>query len=101
MKQKHKRELAKVDSEYEAALESAQVQHLKNKEQWTNRLVALQDKTLKEKEKWQLKLEALNAELEKANDRVYTKKLADVPKSKFSWTKLLVSKWFFKITLRV
>jgi hypothetical protein len=59
-----------LESEYQVSLQAKddKVATIKQK------LADVKDQVHKEKEKWQFKLDALNAELEKANDRVYQEK---------------------------
>jgi hypothetical protein len=70
VKQKQKRELQKVESEYDATLKASEDKLAVTKQ----KLADAKEQVLKEKEKWQARLDAMNGELDKANDRVYQEK---------------------------
>jgi hypothetical protein len=70
VKQKHKRELEKVGSEYETTLNASKGKLTTIKQ----KLAVAKEEVLKEKEKWQVKLDSMNDEIEKANDQVYKEK---------------------------
>jgi hypothetical protein len=74
VKQKHKRELVKVQSEQDAASRKTSEQHEKKIQMWKNRLTAALEQTAKERAKWVSQLNKLEQELAHAKDRVYVEK---------------------------
>jgi hypothetical protein len=69
-KQKHKREIQKLASEYEGSLKASEMKIVTIKQ----KLAVAKEQVLKEKDRWQMKLDSMNDEIEKANDRVYQEK---------------------------
>lgn len=74
MQSKQKKELEKIQSEYEGAARHTHQQHKKKMQQFKDQLAAARQQTAEERAMWQSKLDKLELKLVSAKDRVYTEK---------------------------
>ena len=74
VKQRHKKDMDRMQSDFDGAAESMSRQHEKKMQQLKDRLAESRQKTADEKTKWQDKLDKLDIELATAKDRIYAEK---------------------------